>query len=171
MAYGLGDVVQQRRSDHQAGDRAIKQRQNQHLDAMLALCETVDCRRQNLLGYFGQASGPCGNCDTCLTPPDSWDGLVPAQKLLSTIVRLQRERAGSRSARAIIDILRGASTEKIRKFRHDELATYGIGSDLADAQWRSVVRQLLAQGSQAQGEYGTLAVSGRAAGCWRGRRL
>ncbi|MDQ4215278.1 DNA helicase RecQ [Microbacterium capsulatum] len=166
MAYGLGDVVQQRRFIQQSdGDRVIKQRQNQHLDAMLALCETVDCRRQNLLGYFGQASEPCGNCDTCLTPPDSWDGLIPAQKLLSTIVRLQRERRQSFGAGHLIDILRGASTEKIRKFRHDELATYGIGSDLTDAQWRSVVRQLLAQGlMQAQGEYGTLAVSDASTG-------
>lgn len=170
MAYGLGDVVQQRRFIQQGeGDRAIKQRQNQHLDAMLALCETVDCRRQNLLGYFGQDSGPCGNCDTCLTPPDSWDGLVPAQKLLSTIVRLQRERRQSFGAGHLIDILRGASTEKVRKFRHDELATYGIGSDLADAQWRSVVRQLLAQGlMQAQGEYGTLAVNEASGGVLAG---
>ncbi|VXB42384.1 ATP-dependent DNA helicase RecQ [Microbacterium sp. 8M] len=170
MAYGLGDVVQQRRFIQQSeGDRAIKQRQNQHLDAMLALCETVDCRRQNLLGYFGQSSEPCGNCDTCLTPPDSWDGLIPAQKLLSTIVRLQRERRQSFGAGHLIDILRGASTEKIRKFRHDELATYGIGSDLTDAQWRSVVRQLLAQGlMQAQGEYGTLAVSEASAGVLSG---
>ncbi|MBS1898888.1 MAG: DNA helicase RecQ, partial [Actinobacteria bacterium] len=170
MAYGLGDVVQQRRFIQQGeGDRATKQRQNQHLDAMLALCETVDCRRQNLLGYFGQAAEPCGNCDTCLTPPDSWDGLIPAQKLLSTIVRLQRERRQSFGAGHLIDILRGASTEKIRKFRHDELATYGIGSDLTDAQWRSVVRQLLAQGlMQAQGEYGTLAVSEASGGVLAG---
>ncbi len=170
MAYGLGDVVQQRRFIQQGdGDRAIKQRQNQHLDAMLALCETVDCRRQNLLGYFGQASEPCGNCDTCLTPPEGWDGLIPAQKLLSTIVRLQRERRQSFGAGHLIDILRGASTEKIRKFSHDELATYGIGSDLTDAQWRSVVRQLLAQGlMQAQGEYGTLAVSEASAGVLAG---
>lgn len=170
MAYGLGDVVQQRRFIQQGdGDRVIKQRQNQHLDAMLALCETVDCRRKNLLGYFGQSSEPCGNCDTCLTPPDSWDGLIPAQKLLSTIVRLQRERRQSFGAGHLVDILRGASTEKIRKFRHDELATYGIGSDLTDAQWRSVVRQLLAQGlMQPQGEYGTLAVSDAAAGVLAG---
>ncbi|MBS1699136.1 MAG: DNA helicase RecQ [Actinobacteria bacterium] len=170
MAYGLGDVVQQRRFIQQGdGDRAIKQRQNQHLDAMLALCETVDCRRQNLLGYFGQPSDRCGNCDTCLTPPESWDGLIPAQKLLSTIVRLQRERRQSFGAGHLIDILRGASTEKIRKFRHDELATYGIGSDLTDAQWRSVVRQMLAQGlMQAQGEYGTLAVSEASAGVLAG---
>ncbi|MEI3849048.1 MULTISPECIES: DNA helicase RecQ [Microbacterium] len=170
MAYGLGDVVQQRRFIQQsAGDRAIKQRQNQHLDAMLALCETVSCRRQNLLGYFGQDSAPCGNCDTCLTPPESWDGLIPAQKLLSTIVRLQRERRQSFGAGHLIDILRGASTERIRSMRHDELATYGIGADLSDAQWRSVIRQLLAQGlMQAQGDYGTLALSDASAGVLNG---
>ncbi|MDR6866523.1 ATP-dependent DNA helicase RecQ [Microbacterium resistens] len=170
MAYGLGDVVQQRRFIQQGdGDRMIKQRQNQHLDAMLALCETVSCRRQNLLGYFGQDSGPCGNCDTCLVPPESWDGLVPAQKLLSTIVRLQRERRQSFGAGHLIDILRGASTERIRSMRHDELATYGIGADLTDAQWRSVVRQMLALGlMQAQGDYGTLALSEASGGVLTG---
>ncbi len=170
MAYGLGDVVQQRRFIQQsAGDRAIKQRQGQHLDAMLALCETVECRRRNLLGYFGQNADPCGNCDTCLTPPDSWDGLIPAQKLLSTIVRLQRERRQSFGAGHLIDILRGASTEKIRKFRHDELSTYGIGSDLTEAQWRSVVRQLLAQGLvRTQGEYGTFAINEASGGVLAG---
>ncbi len=170
MAYGLGDVVQQRRFIQQGeGDRTVKQRQNQHLDAMLALCETVSCRRQNLLGYFGQSSEPCGNCDTCLTPPESWDGLIPAQKLLSTIVRLQRERRQSFGAGHLIDILRGASTERIRSMRHNQLATYGIGADLTDAQWRSVVRQLLALGlMQAQGDYGTLALSEASAGVLTG---
>lgn len=170
MAYGLADVVQQRRFIQQGdGDRAIKQRQNQHLDAMLALCETVSCRRQNLLGYFGQQAQPCGNCDTCLTPPESWDGLIPAQKLLSTIVRLQRERRQSFGAGHLIDILRGASTERIRSMRHDELSTYGLGADLSDAQWRSVVRQMLAQGlMQAQGEYGTLGLSEASAGVLSG---
>lgn len=170
MAYGLGDVVQQRRFIQQGGgDVAIQIRQGQHLDAMLALCETVSCRRQNLLGYFGEASEACGNCDTCLTPPASWDGLIPAQKLLSTIVRLKRERNQAFGAGHLIDILRGASTERIRRFRHDELATYGIGADLTDAQWRSVVRQLLAQGlMQAQGEYGTLAINEASAGVLNG---
>ena len=109
MAYGLGDVVQQRRLiDQSPGDRAFKTRLGQHLDAMLALCETVGCRRQNLLDYFGEASGPCGNCDTCLEAPETWDGLVPAQKLLSTIVRLQRERGQAFGAGHLIDILRGS---------------------------------------------------------------
>ena len=109
MAYGLGDVVQQRRMiDQSPGERSYKTRLGQHLDAMLALCETVGCRRQNLLGYFGEASGPCGNCDTCLEAPETWDGLVPAQKLLSTIVRLQRERGQAFGAGHLVDILRGS---------------------------------------------------------------
>lgn len=170
MAYGLGDVVQQRRMIQQGdGDRAIRQRQGQHLDAMLALCETVDCRRQNLLAYFGQKSDPCGNCDTCLTPPETWDGLIPAQKLLSTIVRLKRERNQAFGAGHLIDILRGSSTDRVRKMGHDSLATYGIGADVSEQDWRSVIRQLLARGLLvAQGEYGTLALSEASAGVLRG---
>jgi len=170
MAYGLGDVVQQRRLiDQSPGDRTFKMRMGQHLDAMLALCETVECRRQNLLGYFGQESQPCGNCDTCLEDTATFDGLVPAQKLLSTIVRLKRERNQSFGAGHLIDILRGASTERIRQQGHEKLATYGIGADLSDQDWRSVVRQLLARGILvAQGDYGTLAPGGQSAGVLRG---
>jgi ATP-dependent DNA helicase RecQ len=170
MAYGLGDVVQQRRMiDQSPGDRTYKARLGQHLDAMLALCETVECRRQNLLAYFGQASEPCGNCDTCLEPPETWDGLVAAQKLLSTIVRLQRERGQAFGAGHLIDILRGAKTERISQQGHDKLTTYGIGADLSDQDWRSVVRQLLArQILVAQGDYGTLAISEASGGVLRG---
>ena len=170
MAYGLADVVQQRRLiDGGEGDLARKRRQHQHLDAMLALCETVECRRVNLLGYFGQPAQPCGNCDTCLEPPETWDGLVPAQKLLSTIVRLQRERGQAYGAGQLIDILRGADTERVRKLGHQTLATYGIGSDLSDQDWRSVVRQLLARGIiVARGEYGTLALGDAAAPVLKG---
>ncbi|GAA2860984.1 DNA helicase RecQ [Microbacterium arabinogalactanolyticum] len=170
MAYGLGDVVQQRRLiDQSPGDRTFKMRMGQHLDAMLALCETVACRRQNLLRYFGQDSEPCGNCDTCLEKPDTFDGLVPAQKLLSTIVRLKRERNQAFGAGHLIDILRGSSNDRIRKMRHEQIATYGIGADLSDQDWRSVVRQLLARGILvAQGEYGTLAPGEAAGGVLRG---
>jgi len=170
MAYGLGDVVQQRRLiDQSPGDRAYKQRLGQHLDAMLALCETVTCRRQNLLGYFGQESGPCGNCDTCLQPADTWDGLVPAQKLLSTIVRLRRERGQAFGAGHLVDILRGASTDRMRQQGHDKLATYGLGADLSEQDWRSVVRQLLARGIiVAEGEYGVLAIGDEGAAVLRG---
>ncbi|WP_344059013.1 DNA helicase RecQ [Microbacterium pumilum] len=170
MAYGLGDVVQQRRLIEQSpGDRVYKQRLGQHLDAMLALCETVSCRRQNLLEYFGEASGPCGNCDTCLEAPDTWDGLIPAQKLLSTIVRLQRERGQAFGAGHLIDILRGSSTDRIRQQGHASLSTYGLGADLSEQDWRSVIRQLLARGILvAQGEYGTLALGEPAAAVLRG---
>ena len=170
MAYGLGDVVQQRRMiDQSPGDRTFKMRMGQHLDAMLALCETVECRRQNLLGYFGQESGPCGNCDTCLESPETYDGLVPAQKLLSTIVRLQRERNQSFGAGHLIDILRGADTERIRQQGHERLATYGLGADLTDQDWRSIVRQLLARGILvARGDYGTLALGEPAGAVLRG---
>ncbi len=170
MAYGLGDVVQQRRMiDQSPGERSYKMRLGQHLDAMLALCETVGCRRQNLLGYFGEPSGACGNCDTCLEAPETWDGLVPAQKLLSTIVRLQRERGQAFGAGHLIDILRGASTDRIRQQGHDALSTYGLGADLSDQDWRSVIRQLLARGILvAQGEYGTLALGEPAGAVLRG---
>jgi len=170
MAYGLGDVVQQRRMiDQSPGDRTFKMRMGQHLDAMLALCETVECRRQNLLGYFGQDSQPCGNCDTCLETTETFDGLIPAQKLLSTIVRLKRERNQSFGAGHLIDILRGASTERIRQQGHEKIATYGIGADLSDQDWRSVVRQLLARGIiVAQGDYGTLAPGEQAGGVLKG---
>jgi ATP-dependent DNA helicase RecQ len=170
MAYGLGDVVQQRRMiDQSPGERSYKMRLGQHLDAMLALCETVGCRRQNLLGYFGEASGPCGNCDTCLEAPETWDGLIPSQKLLSTIVRLQRERGQAFGAGHLVDILRGASTDRIRQQGHDALSTYGLGADLTDQDWRSVIRQLLARGVLVpQGEYGTLALGEPAGAVLRG---
>lgn len=170
MAYGLGDVVQQRRMiDQSPGDRTFKMRMGQHLDAMLALSETVECRRQNLLNYFGQGSESCGNCDTCLEKPETFDGLIPAQKLLSTIVRLKRERRQAFGAGHLIDILRGSSNDRIRQQGHDSLATYGIGADLSDQDWRSVVRQLLARGILvAQGDYGTLAPGEAAVGVLSG---
>ncbi|WP_369137331.1 DNA helicase RecQ [Modestobacter versicolor] len=161
LAYGLADVVQQRKMIQTSdGDAAHRRVLSAQLDAMLALCETVDCRRVRLLAHFGQESTPCGNCDTCLTPPESWDATVPAQKLLSTVLRLQRERGQSFGAGQSIDILLGKRTEKVTQHRHDELTVFGIGTDLTEGQWRGVARQLLAQGLLAvQGEYGTLALS------------
>jgi len=159
LAYGLADVVQQRRMiDQSEGDAEHRRKLSAHLDAMLALCETVECRRVQLLAYFGQASTACGNCDTCLTPPESWDGTVPAQKLLSTVVRLKRERGQQFGAGQIVDVLLGKATPKVTQHRHDELATFGIGTELGDAEWRGVVRQLLAQGLLAVSPdgYGTL---------------
>ncbi|MEU2667664.1 DNA helicase RecQ [Streptomyces sp. NPDC007164] len=163
MAYGLQDVVQQRKLIQGGeGDEAFRRRAASHLDSMLALCETVRCRRAQLLTYFGQepATTDCGNCDTCLTPPESWDGTVAAQKLLSTVVRLKRERGQKFGAGQIIDILLGRKTAKVIQFDHDQLSVFGIGEELAEAEWRGVVRQLLAQGLIAvEGEYGTLVLT------------
>ncbi|WP_405095066.1 DNA helicase RecQ [Micromonospora sp. NBC_01412] len=161
LAYGLQDVVQQRKMiDSSEGDLAHRRVLAAHLDAMLALCETVECRRVRLLSYFGQDSGPCGNCDTCLEPPESWDGTVAAQKLLSTVLRLHRERNQKFGAGQCVDILLGRRTEKVTQHRHDALTVFGIGEELSEAEWRGVVRQLLAQGLLAvEGDYGTLVLT------------
>ncbi len=167
MAYGLQDVVQQRKMIQSGeGDEAFRRRAASHLDAMLALCETAQCRRAQLLAYFGQdpETAACGNCDTCLTPPETWDGTVAAQKVLSTIVRLQRERRQKFGAGQIIDILLGRKTAKVIQFDHDQLSVFGIGEELAEAEWRGVVRQMLAQGLLAvEGEYGTLVMTDESA--------
>ncbi|HEU5223274.1 MAG TPA: DNA helicase RecQ [Candidatus Lumbricidophila sp.] len=172
LAYGLADVVQQRRMiDESPGDLAFRRRLSAHLDAMLALCETITCRRQNVLAYFGQDSAPCGNCDTCLEPPTSWDGTVPVQKLLSTVVRLQRERNQRFGAGQLIDILRGSKTARIEQQRHHELATFGIGADLSDLQWRAVVRQSIALGLLTPtGEYGVLTLTDASGSVLSGER-
>ncbi|MEU3003497.1 DNA helicase RecQ [Streptomyces sp. NPDC007020] len=163
MAYGLQDVVQQRKLIQGGeGDEAFRRRAASHLDSMLALCETVRCRRAQLLTYFGQepTAPACGNCDTCLSPPETWDGTIAAQKVLSTVVRLKRERNQKFGAGQIIDILLGRKTAKVIQFDHDQLSVFGIGEELAEAEWRGVVRQLLAQGLLAvEGEYGTLVLT------------
>ncbi|MFE9354377.1 DNA helicase RecQ [Streptomyces olivaceoviridis] len=163
MAYGLNDVIQQRKLIQSGeGDEAFRRRAAAHLDAMLALCETAQCRRGQLLAYFGQdpEAAACGNCDTCLTPPETWDGTIAAQKVLSTVVRLQRERGQKFGAMQIVDILLGKRTGKVIQFDHDQLSVFGIGQDLSEGEWRGVVRQLLAQGLLAvEGEYGTLVLT------------
>ncbi|MEV7078791.1 DNA helicase RecQ [Streptomyces sp. NPDC093516] len=163
MAYGLNDVIQQRKLIQSGeGDEAFRRRAQAHLDSMLALCETAQCRRSQLLAYFGQDPDPagCGNCDTCLTPPETWDGTVAAQKVLSTVVRLQRERGQKFGAVQIVDILLGRRTAKVIQFDHDQLSVFGIGEDLTEGEWRGVIRQLLAQGLLAvEGEYGTLVLT------------
>ncbi|MFF8711381.1 DNA helicase RecQ [Streptomyces sp. NPDC015184] len=163
MAYGLQDVVQQRKLIQGGeGDESFRRRAAAHLDSMLALCETVRCRRAQLLKYFGQdpTEESCGNCDTCLAPPENWDGTVAAQKLLSTVVRLKRERGQKFGAGQIIDILLGRKTAKVIQFDHDQLSVFGIGGELTEAEWRGAVRQLLAQGLLAvEGEYGTLVLT------------
>lgn len=158
MAYGLGDVVNQRRMiDQGDGSDLHKRNARSHLDAMLALCETTDCRRVQLLRYFGQDSEPCGNCDTCLNPPKVWDATVPAQKLLSTLIRLQRERGEQFGSGKVFDILLGRSNERTEASRHQELSVWGIGQDLSEREWRSVLRQLLARRVvEAVGDFGVL---------------
>ncbi|CAN5574131.1 DNA helicase RecQ [soil metagenome] len=172
LAYGLQDVVQQRRMiDQSDSDLAHRRNLTAHLDAMLALCETVSCRRVQLLGYFGQQSEPCGNCDTCLSPPETWDGTVPAQKLLSTIVRLQRERNQRFGAGHLIDILLGKQTPRVTQHGHDSLSTWALGQDVSEQEWRGVVRQLLAQGLLAvEGEYGILVITPASAEVLSGAR-
>ncbi|WP_327034731.1 DNA helicase RecQ [Micromonospora ureilytica] len=162
LAYGLQDVVQQRKMiETSDGDLAHRRNLAAHLDAMLALCETVRCRRVQLLEYFGETTtAACGNCDTCLTPPESWDGTVAAQKLLSAVFRLDRERNQRFGAGHCIDILLGKQNDKISQYGHDSLTVFGIGPELSEAEWRGVVRQLLAEGLLAvEGDYGTLALT------------
>ena len=161
LAYGLQDVVQQRKLiDGSAGDLAHRRRQAAHLDAMLALCETIDCRRVQLLGYFGEQAAPCGNCDTCLAPPQAWDGTIAAQKLLSTVYRLRRERDQEYGAGQLIDILLGRKTQRIIDNDHASLTVFGVGTELSEREWRGVTRQLLAQGLLAvKGDYGVLTLT------------
>ncbi|MFZ3473821.1 DNA helicase RecQ [Streptomyces sp. 2.9] len=173
LAYGLQDVVQQRKMiEGSEGDEAHRRSLAGHLEAMLALCETVGCRRVRLLAYFGQTGAPdCGNCDTCLTPAESWDGTVASQKLLSTVWRLAKERRQKFGAGQIVDILQGKKTAKVIQFDHDGLSVFGIGSDLSTAEWRGVVRQLLALGLLAvEGDYGTLVLTEASGEVLGGRR-
>ncbi|HET9169493.1 MAG TPA: DNA helicase RecQ [Actinospica sp.] len=170
LAYGLQDVVQQRKMiDGSEGDDAYRRQLTAHLDAMLALCETVECRRIRLLAYFGERGAACGNCDTCLNPPESWDGTVAAQKLLSTVYRLKSERRQRFGAGQSIDILLGKQTPKVTQFDHDKLSVFGIGTDLTDGEWRGVVRQLLAQGMlMVESDHNTLALTEASADVLRG---
>jgi ATP-dependent DNA helicase RecQ len=173
LAYGLTDVVQQRRMiDESEGDFAHRRRLVAHLDAMLALCETAGCRRAQMLSYFGEEfAGPCGRCDTCLAPPSVWDGTVAAQKLLSTVVRLSRLGGPSFGAGQPIDILLGKPTPRVLSYGHDRLSTFGVGGELSEGEWRAVVRQLLAAGLLAvQGDHGTLALTDLSAEVLRGSR-
>ncbi|MFY9929405.1 MAG: DNA helicase RecQ, partial [Streptosporangiaceae bacterium] len=173
LAYGLNDVVQQRRMiDDSEGDLAHRRRQVAHLDAMLALCETAGCRRAQMLAYFGEAgTQACGNCDTCLAPPQVWDGTVAAQKLLSTVVRLGRLDGPSFGAGQPIDILLGRKTPRVASYGHDRLPVFGIGTELSEGEWRGVVRQLLASGLLAvKGEHGTLDLTEASSEVLRGQR-
>ncbi|RZL87113.1 MAG: DNA helicase RecQ [Variovorax sp.] len=150
MAYGLQDVVNQRRMiDESPAGEEFKQVMRGKLDALLSLAEASDCRRVRLLGYFGEKSTPCGNCDNCIAPPRVWDGTDAARKLLSTIYRVQQQSGISFGAGHIMDILRGKTTEKVTQFDHGSLSTFGIGSEFSEAQLRGVLRQLIATGALA----------------------
>jgi ATP-dependent DNA helicase RecQ len=169
MAYGLADIVQQRRMiDQSTGKDAYKRVSIGKLDALVGLCETAGCRRSRLLDYFGEASGAhnCGNCDNCLSPPRVWDGTVVAQKALSCVYRTgQRFGAGH-----LIDVLIGNSTERVAQYRHDQLSVFGVGADLNEKQWRTVMRQLVSLGHlQPDSEaYGALKLTASARGVLKG---
>lgn len=148
MAYGLQDVVNQRRMiDESPAPEEFKQVLRGKLDALLALAEASDCRRVRLLAYFGEHSEPCGNCDNCLEPPALWDGTEAARMLLSTIYRVQQANGLHFGAGHIMDILRGKDTEKVRQFAHQKLSTWGIGAQYSEQQLRGVLRQLIATGA------------------------
>lgn len=166
LAYGLNDVMQLKEMiEGGQAPEAQKQVERQKLNAMLGLAETVACRRQVILNYFGEASQPCGNCDNCLTPPKTWDATEAARKALSCVFRTgQRFGAGH-----IIDVLLGKATDKVKQHFHDQVSTFGIGSDLSEAGWRSVLRQLLAAGFlQTEPEFGGLQLTDTARPLLRG---
>ena len=143
MAYGLGDVVQLRRMMEQSeGNEDFRRVSFAKLDALLGLCETAGCRRVRLLDYFGEAAAPCGNCDTCIDPPVTWDATEAARKALSCIYRTG-QRFG---AVHLIDVLRGKATERVDQWNHGVLGVFGIGADVDELTWRSVFRQLVALG-------------------------
>ncbi|MFC6635249.1 DNA helicase RecQ [Microbulbifer taiwanensis] len=155
LLYGLEDVVKLgQMADSSDGSEEHKRQERARLNAMLGLCEITSCRRQSLLRYFGEElAEPCGNCDTCLEPPQTWDGTQAAAKLLSCVYR-----TGQRFGAAhVIDVLRGSENEKVRKFGHDRVTTYGIGKDLSANEWRGVVRQLVVRAYiEVEGEFQSL---------------
>ncbi len=195
MAYGLADVVNQRRMiDESPAGEEFKKGQRGKLDALLALAEATDCRRARLLGYFGEVSLPtagppqgglrplggqersdvgvryfCGNCDNCLNPPATWDGTDASRKLLSCIYRFHQNGGQRFGAGHLIDVLRGKVTDKVTQYGHQTLSTWGIGAELPEAQWRAVLRQLIALGHVVtEGEYMTLALADSARAVLKG---
>jgi ATP-dependent DNA helicase RecQ len=164
LFFGLGDIRLRRMFiDDSGAEDAVKRVEFRRLEALVAYCEAVDCRRVALLGYFGEQTRPCGNCDVCLVPPTVIDGTELGQKVLSTVVRTG-ERFG---AGHIVDCLTGKATDRIVALGHDRLSTFGIGADHKPTEWRAVIRQLVASGflDIDFAGFGGLSVSGR------GRRL
>ena len=198
MAYGLADVVNQRRMiDDGEADEDFKRLQRAKLDALLALAEAHDCRRARLLAYFGESyAGPgaaagaevpataddtagdgaalrlrarCGHCDNCLAPPATWDATEAARMALSCIYRFQQHSGLGFGAGHLIDVLRGKHTDKARQHGHETLSTFGIGADIDEARWRGVLRQLIALGHlRSEGDYGTLALTAGSRAVLRG---
>ncbi len=155
MAYGMQDMVMQRQMvENSEGNDAYKQVQIQKLNALLGYCELVTCRRQTILAYFNEhLAEPCGNCDNCLTPPITWDGTRAAQKALSTVYRCD-QRFG---VTYLINVLLGKSDERIKRFGHDKVSTFGIGTELTATQWKGVFRQLIAMNYlRVEGDYNSL---------------
>ncbi|WP_341887786.1 DNA helicase RecQ [Variovorax sp. YR752] len=171
MAYGLADVVNQRRMiDDSPAEEEFKRGQRSKLDALLALAEAHDCRRVRLLAYFGEESQPCGNCDNCLNPPATWDATEASRKALSCIYRFHQNRGQRFGAGHLIDVLRGKVTDKVTQYGHAQLSTFGIGADLSETQWRGVLRQLIALGHlRTEGEYNTLELTPSAREVLQGR--
>ncbi|MBK1689974.1 DNA helicase RecQ [Rubrivivax gelatinosus] len=185
MSYGLADVVNQRRMiDEGEADEEFKHLQRGKLDALLALAEAHDCRRVRLLGYFGERYGGegdgehdagavprlrCGNCDNCLAPPATWDATEAARKALSCVYRFRQQGGQRFGAGHLIDVLRGKQTDKVAQYGHQTLSTFGIGADVAEAQWRGVLRQLIALGHlRTEGEFNTLELTASAREVLRG---
>jgi ATP-dependent DNA helicase RecQ len=174
MAYGLADVVNQRRMiDESPAAEEFKRGQRGKLDALLTLAEAHDCRRVRLLAYFGEASERCAAyqnaCDNCLTPPATWDATEAARKALSCVYRFHQNGGQRYGAAHLIDVLRGKATDKVVQRGHESLSTFGIGADVSEAQWRVVLRQLIALGYlRTEGEYNTLELTATAREVLRG---
>ncbi|WP_164963536.1 DNA helicase RecQ [Rubrivivax sp. JA1026] len=182
MTYGLADVVNQRRMiDDGEADEEFKHLQRGKLDALLALAEAHDCRRVRLLGYFGERYGEgdehagavprlrCGNCDNCLAPPATWDATEAARKALSCVYRFRQQGGQRFGAGHLVDVLRGKQTDKVAQYGHETLSTFGIGADVAETQWRGVLRQLIALGHlRTEGEFNTLELTASAREVLRG---
>jgi ATP-dependent DNA helicase RecQ len=173
MAYGLQDVVNNRRliDESEAGDEH-KRVSRGKLDAMVALAEADGCRRVLLLRYFGEASGPCGNCDNCLAPPERWDATEAARKLLSCIYRIRQASGFGFGAHYVIGVLRGEREDKILERGHDRLSTFGIGADIDARTWHAVLRQLVARGlvEVAHERYGALELTEAAVPVLKGQQ-
>ncbi len=170
MSYGLADVVNQRRMiDESEAAEDFKRLQRTKLAALLALAEAHACRRMRLLDYFGEDSTACGNCDNCLVPPATWDATQAARQALSGIYRFHQQRGQRFGAGHLIDVLRGKVTDKVTQYGHQQLSTFSVGADVSEAQWRLVLRQLVALGHiRAEGEFNTLGLGESAREVLRG---